>query len=127
MQTKLLVTALAAGWPLSASVFGQNANADIGWTRSTAADSMTGANAYTPNTYRAEKAQSREQEKFQHQEQQANNAGSTVTGSQAGSAKMNQLAKKQSMNSPAKSAKMNPPSSSQTKSPAANWRAKEGN
>jgi hypothetical protein len=126
MQTKLLVPVLAAGLALSASVFGQNANADIGWTRSTASDSMRGANTYSPNTYRAEKAQSREQEKFQRQEQQANNVGSTVTGSQAGSPRMKQPAKQQSMHSPAKSAKMNPPSSSQTKSPAANWRAEEG-
>jgi hypothetical protein len=69
MQTKLLVPMLAAGLALSASVFAQNANADIGWTRSTAADSMRGANTYSRNTYRAEKAQAREQEKFQHQEQ----------------------------------------------------------
>jgi hypothetical protein len=69
MQTKLLVPVLAAGLALSASVFGQNANADVGWTRSTASDSMTGANTYSPNTYRAEKSQAREQEKFQHQEQ----------------------------------------------------------
>jgi hypothetical protein len=53
MQTKLLVPVLAAGLALSASVFGQNANADVGWTRSTAADSITGANAYNPNTYGA--------------------------------------------------------------------------
>jgi hypothetical protein len=102
MQTKLLVPVLAAGLALSASVFGQNASADVGWTRSTAADSMTGANTYSPNTYRAEKTQAREQKKFQQQQQFE------------GGSYWAQLAK------------MNLPNSSQTKAPAANWKAEEG-
>ncbi len=87
MQTKLLVSILAAGLALSATVFGQSANADIGWTRSTAADSITGANTHSPNTYRAEKAQTREQEKFQHQEQARSDvSNSTRTDKAAGMA-----------------------------------------
>jgi hypothetical protein len=120
MQTKLLVPVLAAGLALSASVFGQNANADVGWTRSTAADSMTGANTYSPNTYRAEKSQAREQEKFQHHEQQTKNAGSAVTRSQAGSAKMHQPARAAGTNLQWFEDVVNP------RMAAANWRAEEG-
>jgi hypothetical protein len=121
MQTKLFVPVLAAGLALSASVFGQKANADVGWTRSTASDSMAGANKYSPNTYRAEKTQAREQKTFQHQQQFAKAesvieggsyslglVGSRVNWSQAESAKSNQP-------NTARSAKMNPPNSSQTK------------